>query len=247
MMINKRYKDIFSQYIHKGEPTPLTIGTLVVCGLCFLSLIVATFTQIHIEHPWFQYIKGTGFASTLKTVAYTPQIPIMIFIIYLLGKNYSYLMLTVYLLVGFFVWPIFAFGGGLDYIQNYLFGYLLGFFFATFIAGSIIKLNQGIKSRLLAAIAGVITIHTIGFIYCFILAIFKVIDFGLIGPIVNAMSGTKIVYDVIFSIFALLIAPYIKNVFWICMKPKPDSNKPKKQKREKKTKKFRQKIQDNQL
>ena len=57
-IINKRYKDIFEQYIHKGEPTPLSIGTLVVCAFCILLLIISTFTQLSISHPWFQYVSG---------------------------------------------------------------------------------------------------------------------------------------------------------------------------------------------
>ena len=43
-MINKRYRDIFEQYVFKGEPTPITIGTLVVFGFSFLLLIVANFS-----------------------------------------------------------------------------------------------------------------------------------------------------------------------------------------------------------
>ncbi len=239
-MINKRYKDIFDQYIHKGEPTPLTIGTLVICALCFLLLIIATFTQITFSHPWFEYIKGIGFTSSYKNITYTPQIPIMIFIIYILGKKFSYLMFLIYLLTGFFIWPVFIYGGGLDYIKNYLFGYLLGFIFAILLSGTILKFNQSIKIRLLAAIIGVITIHTVGFIYCILLALFKIIDFNLILPIVNAMSN-KFFYDVLFSAIALLVAPYIKNILWICMKPKPSSNKPKK------IKKSRHKKLNNQL
>ena len=102
--------------------------------------------------------------------------------------------------------------------------------FAVLLSGTILKYSQSIKFRLLAAIVGVITIHIVGFIYCIILAIFRVIDFGLIFPIASAMSG-KFFYDVIFSSIALMIAPYIKNIFWICMKPKPTVNKPKKPKK----------------
>ena len=239
-MINKRYKDIFEQYIHKGESTPLTIGTLVICALCFLMILIATFTQITFSHPWFEYIKGTGFAPAFKNVVYTPQIPVMIFIIYILGRKFSYLTFITYLIMGFFIWPVFIYGGGLDYIQNYLFGYLIGFVFAVLLSGTILKYSQSIKFRLLAAIVGVITIHIVGFIYCIILAIFRVIDFGLIFPIASAMSG-KFFYDVIFSSIALMIAPYIKNIFWICMKPKPTVNKPKK------PKKSRRKKLNNQL
>ena len=60
LKINKRYADIFEQYIHRGEPTPFTIGTLLVCAMCFLLLLIATFTQINFSHPWFHFVQGSG-------------------------------------------------------------------------------------------------------------------------------------------------------------------------------------------
>lgn len=224
-MINKRYKDIFQQYIHKGQPTPLTIGTLVVCGLCFLILIIATFTQFNFAHPWSKFVPGEGIVSFIKNVSYSPLLPAMIFIIYILGKSYSILLFIAYLIVGFFVWPIFVFGGGIDYLQNYLFGYMLGFIFAIIISGFILSISQNIKFRILAAIFGVLAIHICGFLYCIILAIFKIISFGLVIPILTEISLGNILYDIIFSILIISIAPYIKNVLWTCMKPKPDKPK----------------------
>lgn len=218
-MISKRYKDIFERYIHRGEPTPLTIGTLVVCALCFLILIVATFTQFNFSHPWLD----ENFSLCDKLVAYNPIIPAIIFIICILGKNYSLLVFFIYLIVGLFVWPIFAYGGGISYFQNYLFGYFLGFILAILISGTIININRNIKTRLLAALFGVISIHLCGLIYCIILAIFKVIDFNLIFSIVNVISASKIIYDLIFSSIVILLAPYIKNILWVCMKPKADN------------------------
>ena len=237
-MISKRYKDILSQYIHKGEATPLSIGTLVVCGLCFLILIVATFTQINFSHPWFKFISGSGFVGFEKTVSYSPLLPAMIFIIYTLGRSYSALLFVGYLIVGFFIWPIFVFGGGLDYLQNYLFGYMLGFVFAIVIVSYILKIAFNFKTRILSAILGVLAIHFCGFLYCIILAIFRVINFSLIIPILTEISLGNIFYDILFSILIILIAPYIKNILWICMKPKFD--------RAKKIKKYSHKTQDNQ-
>ncbi|MBR5304563.1 MAG: biotin transporter BioY [Candidatus Gastranaerophilales bacterium] len=225
MINNKRYKDIFQQYIHKGEPTPLSIGTLVVCGLCFLILIVATFTQINFSHPWMKFIPVEGLVAFSKKVSYSPLLPAMIFVIYILGKSYSILMFVCYLIVGFFVWPIFVFGGGFDYLQNYLFGYMLGFFFAIAIISHVLKISRNILHRTFAAIFGVLSIHACGLLYCIILAIFKVISFGLVIPILTEISLGNILYDIIFSILIILIAPYIKNVLWVCMKPKMDRKK----------------------
>ena len=237
-MINKRYKDIFQQYIHKGEATPLSIGTLAVCALCFLILIIATFTQINFSHPWFKFVSHEGFVGFSNAVSYSPLLPAMIFIIYILGSAYSTLMFVCYLIVGFFIWPIFVFGGGIDYFQNYLFGYMLGFIFAIFFVSRILKISLNVRCRLFAAIGGVLAIHLCGFLYCIVLAIFKVISFSLVVPILTEISLGNIFYDILFSSLIILIAPYIKNVLWTCMKPKSD--------RTKKIKKYLHKTQGNQ-
>lgn len=226
-MINKRYRDLYEQYIHKGEPTPFTIGTLVVLALCFLLIIVATFTQIHFSYPFFSYVAGKGLIFTMKSVNYSPVTPIMIFIIYILLRSYSILFFAIYLLVGFFIWPIFAFGGGLDYVQNYFFGYILGFLAAILITGTMFQKDSSIKGRLLASLFGVLAIHLTGFIYCIILAILKLLNFGLILPILGVMTGSKIVYDIFFTFLIILLAPYIKNILWIAMKPKYKTKKQK--------------------
>ncbi len=221
--INKRYRDIFLQYIHRGENVPLSIGALVVCAFCFVIFLIATFSQIPISHPWLKITTDEGLVSYTKTILYNPQIPVMILIIYILGKGYSFLLLIAYLIIGFFVWPVFVFGGGLGYVHNYLFGYLLGFAFAILISGTIFKINMCFKTRCLGALFGVLAIHICGFFYCIFLAMFKVINFNLIFPIVSTVSGSKFIYDIIISLATVTVAPYIKNLFWVCMKPKADN------------------------
>ena len=224
-MINKRYKDILDQYIHKGEPAPLSVGTIIVCALCFLIIIIATFTQINFSHPWMKYIPSMGFEAYAKHVSYSPLLPAMILIIYLLGTRYSIFLFACYLLVGFIVWPIFVFGGGFDYLQNYLFGYMLGFIPAMIIIDYILKIARNIQARLLCATLGVLAIHICGLTYCIILAIFRVISFSLVIPILTEISLGNIFYDILSSVLIISIAPYIKNVLWICMKPKADRKK----------------------
>ena len=116
-------------------------------------------------------------------------------------------------------------GGGIDYIQNYLFGYILGFVFAIIIAGCILQISQSIKYRIVASICGVLAIHLTELVYCIILAIFKIINFSLVIPIINVISLGNISYDILFSLILILIAPYIKNILWTCMKPKSDTRK----------------------
>lgn len=228
-MISKRYKDIFNQFVYNNQKTPLTVGTLVVCALCFLMLLISIFTRITIVHPWFSF--EDGFEVVTKTINYSPQIPVMILVIYLLRQGFSLLTFSAYLLVGFFVWPIFVLGGGLSYFKNYLFGYMLGFFVAIFIAEIFLKKGQNLKNRVLMAVLSVLSMHLCGFLYCIILALFHVIDVELVTPIVSASSGNKILYDLIFSIAVIIVAPCIKNILWTCMKPKFDKTKKSKNRR----------------
>ena len=224
-MINKRYKDLFEQYVHKGEATPFSLGTMVVCALCLLIILLATFTQFNFSHPWMKYFPTIGWEAFTKNVSYSPLLPAMIFVIYILGRNYSIFLFALYLIIGFFIYPIFVFGGGIDYLQNYLFGYMFGFVFAILIMDFILKIAINIQARVLAAVFGVLAMHACGLIYCIILAIFRIISFGLVIPILTEISLGNILYDIIFSILIVLVAPYIKNVLWTCMKPRGDKMK----------------------
>ncbi len=222
-MFNKRFQDIFSQYIYRGEPTPHTLGTLCIVALCFLILIVATFTQLSFLVP--TVVFEDEILIDLKETLYSPLIPAMVFIIYLLRKNYSFLMYVIFLLTGFFIWPIFVYGGGLGYVQNYIFGYVIGFGVAIIVEGNVLNVSQTLKNRMKAAIKGVITIHITAIIYCVILALFKVIEFHMVLPIVSVASANNIFYDIVFSCILLFVAPFIKNILWICMKPRLDRTK----------------------
>lgn len=225
MLISKRYKDIFKQYLYKSGSTPFTIGTVVVCIFCFILLLMSMFTQFAISHNWFSFSFSEGFNIIKKTIPYGPQIPVVIFIIYLLGKRYSYAVFGLYLIIGLFFLPIFVFGGGLEYFKNYLFGYFLGYFLAVFTTGSMISYSQTVLARVIAAFLGVFSIHIVGFIYCILLAIFGKLDFSMIFPIANAISCAKIPYDLLFTTLILLAGPYIKSFFWVCMKPRFNKKK----------------------
>ncbi len=224
-LINKRYKDIFAQYIYKDEKTPLSIGTLAVCAFCFLLLIIATFSEISFPFVELDFNNLSGEIFSVKNVSYSPRIPVMMFIIYLLGREFSILVFLGYLITGIFIWPLFVYGGGFAYAKNYLFGYFLGFIFAIFITGGLFKIDQSVKTKIIAGTLGVLSIHLSGFLYCAVLAVFRIIDFNMIIPIAHTTSGSKIFYDLFFTLILFFIGRYIKSVFWVCMKPKPDKNK----------------------
>ena len=157
--MNKRLKEPVEDFIFKGENTPLSLGTLVVCALCLLILITATFIQIDITHLWLSKNELGELGLNTINCPYIPQIPAVLFIASILGPRFSFLVVVLYLLIGFFVAPVFALGGGISYLKSGLFGYILGFIFAIIPSAQILQKNRNLKGISLATILTVITIH----------------------------------------------------------------------------------------
>ncbi len=216
--MNKRYKEQFYEFIYRGEKIPLSIGTIVVCLLCLLLIIVATFTQINVSHLMPSFDEMGEFVFKSVSNPYVPQIPVVLFIAAILGPVFGFLTMLLYLLVGFFIWPVFALGGGLDYIKSGLFGYILGYIFAVVPAGRILEKNYSLKGIVLATVIGVLTIHLCGMLYCVLLALLKVVSFSYVSSAIHSLGGIKTFYDVIISFIFLLLAIPAKMVLWIAMR-----------------------------
>lgn len=216
--MNKRFKEQIDEYIYHGEKIPFSIGTIVVCFLCLLFLIVATFTQFDINHIWHvkDAINGTNWTTVNNT--YIPQVPVVIFIAALLGPIYSLAVIIMYLLIGFFIWPVFALGGGLGYVKSPMFGYILGYVFAVIPSGHLLFKKYSLKNMILATILGVLIIHICGIIYCVLLGLLKLVSLSYITAAIHSISGIRTFYDVIISLIFLIIAIPAKYVLWIAMR-----------------------------
>ena len=68
-------------------------------------------------------------------VAITLQLPIVIILGLLLGPRIAGRATLIYLLMGLLGLPVFAGGGGPQYLLQPSFGYIYGFFFAVYLAG----------------------------------------------------------------------------------------------------------------
>lgn len=228
--MNKRYKEQIYEFIYRGEKTPLSIGTLMVCLLCLLFIIVATFTQVNVSHilPCFDEMGNFIFKNVSNP--YVPQIPVVLFIAAILGPLFGFLTMLLYLLVGFFIWPVFALGGGLDYVKSGLFGYILGYIFAVIPVGRILEKKYNLKNIFLATILGVLVVHLCGMLYCVLLALLKVVSFSYVSSAIHSIGGIKTFYDVIISFIFLILAIPAKMVLWIAMRSSIAKKLKKKQK-----------------
>lgn len=221
--MSKRISRQLNSFKYKGEPIKITIGTLLLTCLCILLLISATFTQITLTHPTldiFKYITGNmdyeTYSNAIKTYRYIPQIPIVFYIIALLGRKFGILAICGYIILGMF-FPIFALGGGISYLFEYGFGYILAFIPAIFFSGTLLKVKTDFLRIVLLSSLGVCAIHILGILYMLFIATLKHASMDIVSSWIASQSGIQILYDIFFSIIAIYIGRFTRKLTWIVM------------------------------
>ena len=203
------------------EGIRLTFGSLLLILCCTFLLILSTFVQLDVTH--FIIPKGLFSGADLKlsdfihTYKLIPQVPVVMFVGAFLGRKYGIASILLYILLGLFIIPVFALGGGPKYIFEYGFGYILAYIPAVFFAGSILKSGFTNRNMLHAVLVGVLTIHLIGILYMLFIAGLKHEGAAFMWGWIFAQSGVKIIYDFIFSFAVVFAAKYAKIILWFFM------------------------------
>ncbi len=213
-MMNKRLKAGIKKFHKENKNIRFCLGTLALIAFCVVLLIIATFTQIKIN---FNIPIETGIGSYMK-FEYIPQIPVVIFIATLLGECWGLLAVLTYVILGltpFF--SLFALGGGLSYIFQYNFGYIFAYIPAVILTAKELKKNNSILTIAMAVLYGVLTVHVIGTIYMAIIALIRHDSVNFIANWIYYQSLSKILYDIVFGILALIIAKGCRKILWLIM------------------------------
>lgn len=224
--MSKRYTEQINSFKYKGEPIKITLGTLVVMMFCIILLIVATFTQITVHHP---YIPGDIFyflgqehtemeviKHFIKSYDYIPQIPMIFFIVALLGRKFGITAIVIYIILGMF-FPIFALGGGISYLFEYGFGYILAYLPAVFFAGTLLKGKTDYLRIPVISLVGVVTIHILGILYMLFISTLRQAPWELVSSWITSQSGIQILYDIFFTIIAVILGKQLRKLLWIVM------------------------------
>ncbi len=208
-MMNKRITNEIRK-IHKPNINiKFCLGTLTIVAICIMLLIIATFSQIKIDIP------ANNMESYLK-FEYIPQIPVVLFIAGLLGEFWGLVTILLYIILGLTPYfSFFALGGGLSYIFKYNFGYIFAYIFAVLISAKFMKNNNSILKIILAVLYGVLLIHLIGIIYMVIIAILQHDSAEFILNWIYYQSITKILYDIVFGLIAVLLSKVCRKLLWI--------------------------------
>lgn len=225
--MTKRIAPQLDKFRYQNQPLRFNLAVLVLIGLCSFLIVIATFTQFDFKHyiiplDAFSYI-GANFKNPVvlghfvKYYRYIPQIPIILFIAAFLGRKFGLASVVIYILIGLFFAPVFALGGGLDYVFQYGFGYILGYIPAVFFAASILNSGLTYRNMAQATLVGVLTIHLIGIVYLLFIATIQREHFSLVLGWIVAQSGSKILYDLLFGFIAMIVAKITKKILWFAI------------------------------
>lgn len=225
--MTKRIAKQLNKFKYQNQPLRLNLAVLSLIGVCSFLVVIATFTQFDFNHfilpiDAFSYIDSnfknpTVIAHFLKHYRYIPQIPTIMFIAVLLGRRFGIASVLIYILAGLFLAPVFALGGGIEYVFQYGFGYILAYIPAVFFSGSILKSGLTYRNMAQATLVGVLTIHIVGILYMLFIAALQKENSALILGWISAQSGSKIFYDLIFGFLAMVVAKYTKKALWIAI------------------------------
>ena len=138
----------------------INVKMLVLCSMFTALIAVGAFIRIPISYMDY----------------FTLQTFFVILAGLLLGPKYGAISCAIYVAIGLIGIPIFAGGGGIDYVLRPSFGYLVGFIIAAFVMGLIIKKLNGRKywQCLLASFIGILIIYAIGLTYKYFILNFYV-------------------------------------------------------------------------
>ena len=216
-MNTKRLKTELDAFNAENKKLKITMGTLIVMAWCVFLIIIATFTQFDFYHYVLSIPPENGSFWNLKHCIYIPQVPVIFFIAALIGKRFGMTAVSIYILLGLTFFPIFALGGGISYLFQYNFGYILAYLPAVFIVSFMIKDKFSYLNIAKATLMGVLTIHIIGVFYLILMAIIHQDSFNHVIHWIVIQSGLKILYDIVFGYFAILISKPIKHILWLSM------------------------------
>lgn len=224
--MSKRIEKQINSFKYKGEPVKITLGTLILTCLSVLFIIVATFTQLTLKHPYLPLDTFSFLACEtneyeilrhfVKCYKYIPQIPMVFFIVALLGRKFGILSIVMYIVLGLF-FPIFALGGGISYMFEYGFGYILAYLPAIFFAGTLLKGKTDILRVFLIALIGTLTIHILGVLYMLFVATLRHAPMDMVTSWIVSQSGVQILYDIFFSMLAIFLGRQARKLLWIVM------------------------------
>ena len=169
------------------------------------SLVITSMIPVYIPLP-FIYKSSNNFELPI-----TWQIPTIILLTLIFHKKVVYRALSIYIILGLFIFPVFHQGGSMGYLLTPNFGYLLGYYPLIKIIDNLnnrnkLKVSNFLKNGFIAIVA----MHLTGIFYNFI-QIVLYSQFNLFLYNLGKYSLGKIGYHLIMLFPLFLLYKIFKN------------------------------------
>ena len=154
-------KKSFSKHRIKSGVTAPNQLLWALVGL--LLTIAGTFIEAFVTNPpWYWTEQGVS----PQSLGITYQIGGVLLAGCLGGQNAGAISQIAYVVLGLFWLPIFAQGGGIEYLKEPSFGYILGFIPGAWFCGWLaLRRKAKLETLAFSSLAGLLSIHLVGIIY----------------------------------------------------------------------------------
>lgn len=179
----------------------ITVKQMVLVALFAALIAIGAFIQIPI--PFMDY--------------FTLQFLFVVLAGMILGAKLGMISVALYVAIGLIGIPIFAAGGGIQYIFRPSFGYLLGFIVSAFVVGALterlisIAKKQDLVKYIIIALIGMIITYIIGFGYKYVIMNFYIKEPTALWAIITASLTIDIPGDIFLCVGASLIAGRVRK------------------------------------
>lgn len=132
----------------------LKLRKMIMCSFFVVLIIIGAYIKIPVP-----------------VVPFTLQLLFTMMSGQILGPKWGAISVIIYIFIGLFVAPVFAYGGGIGYILQPTFGYLIGFCVGTYVTGKISNLNEkpSFKRLVVANFIGLLIVYSIGMVYYYVI------------------------------------------------------------------------------
>ncbi len=133
----------------------------------------------------------------------------------ILGAKKGTISQLIYVALGLIGVPVFAMGGGLQYVFNPTFGFIIGFVLASFLSGLIREKvnNITVPNIYFASFIGLVVVYVVGIVYLFLIKKYVMSSDVSFIPIVMAMLPFIIKDLVLIAVNVIIVPPIIQIVY----------------------------------
>lgn len=205
--------------LHKvSYPPRLSLNGMLIALIMTTVLVATGFLPVVLPSPL------NALTERMDWMGYTFQLPVALFIGAFLGPFLGSASVLLFLAGGLLVFPVFANGGGLNYVLEPGFGYLLGMLAMAYLNGKTfhkVFQKQEAQSRslklLAVAVSSVLLVHFIGLLYMTGLTVAGQLPWSDWTGWALRLGAEPIAYDLAATALLLSLVRQLRLCLWMVL------------------------------